>query len=233
VKMSVPKYDDLFNPLLKTMKELGSSATISELDEAVIKRLHLTDKEIAEQHGDSNKTELQYQLAWTRTYLKVYGLIDNSERGIWVLTPKGKEINPVDPDLVLRKVQELQRDKRNILAVKSLRSSIDVESHRVLETIEEETEEEIWREELLTELLNISPDAFERLCQRLLRESGFVEVKVTGRSGDGGIDGVGIVRLGGLLGFPILFQCKRYSGSVGSSVIRDFRGAMMDALIED
>lgn len=225
--MPIPKRRDLINPLLQTMKELGSSAMISELDEAVTKKLHLTDKDIAQPHGNKNMTELQYQLAWTRTYLKVYGLIDNSERGIWVLTPKGKEINPVDPDLVLRKVQELQRDKRNILAVKSLRSSIDVESHRVLETIEEETEEEIWREELLTELLNISPDAFERLCQRLLRESGFVEVKVTGRSGDGGIDGVGIVRLGGLLGFPILFQCKRYSGSVGSSVIRDFRGAMI------
>jgi restriction system protein len=90
--MSVPKYDDLFNPLLKTMKELGSSATISELDEAVMKRLRLTDKEIAEQHGDSNKTELQYRLSWARTYLKAYGLLDNSERGIWVLSPKGKQV---------------------------------------------------------------------------------------------------------------------------------------------
>jgi len=87
--------------------------------------------------------------------------------------------------------------------------------------------EETWREELLTKLLNLSPDAFERLCQRLLRESGFVEVRVTGRSGDGGIDGVGIVRLGGLLGFPVLFQCKRYRGSVSPSAIRDFRGAMI------
>ncbi|HET8853027.1 MAG TPA: restriction endonuclease, partial [Ktedonobacteraceae bacterium] len=87
--------------------------------------------------------------------------------------------------------------------------------------------EETWREELLSQLLDVAPDAFERLCQRVLRESGFVEVRVTGRSGDGGIDGVGIVRLGGLLGFPILFQCKRYQGSVGASTIRDFRGAMI------
>lgn len=70
------------------------------------------------------------------------------------------------------------------------------------------------------------PDAFERLCQRLLRESGFVEVEVTGKSGDGGIDGRGIIRLAGLISFPVLFQCKRYSGSVGSNVVRDFRGAM-------
>jgi restriction system protein len=225
--MSVPKYDDLFNPLLKTMKELGSSATISELDEAVMKRLRLTDKEIAEQHGDSNKTELQYRLSWARTYLKAYGLLDNSERGIWVLSPKGKQVDSVDPRQVVRYVQEIQKDKKSTLLVKSIKLPVDVEGTRALEAFKEEVEEEAWRGELLDRLLNISPDAFERLCQRLLRESGFVEVKVTGRSGDGGIDGVGIVRLGGLLGFPILFQCKRYSGSVGSSVIRDFRGAMI------
>lgn len=225
--MSVPKHSDLFNPLLKTMKELGSSATISELDEAVTKRLHLTDKEIAEQHGDSNKTELQYRLSWARTYLKAYGLLDNSERGIWVLAPKGKEVDSVDPRQVVRYVQELKRNKTNLLVGDATRVPANVEVARASEAFQEETEEETWRAELLMKLHNLSPDAFERLCQRLLRESGFVEVKVTGRSGDGGIDGVGIVRLGGLLGFPILFQCKRYRGSVGSSVIRDFRGAMI------
>src|SRR6185437_16138890 len=68
--------------------------------------------------------------------------------------------------------------------------------------------------------------AFERLCQRVLRESGFVKVEVSGRSGDGGIDGTGVLRLN-LLSFQVLFQSKRYRGSVGSSVVRDFRGAMV------
>ncbi len=71
------------------------------------------------------------------------------------------------------------------------------------------------------------PDAFERLVQRMLRESGFIQVKVTGRSGDGGVDGKGIMRLSGLLGFHVIFQCKRYRGSVGASQVRDFRGAMV------
>ena len=93
--------------------------------------------------------------------------------------------------------------------------------------LEQSALEETWREELLSILTELTPDAFERLCQRLLRESGFTEVKVTGRTGDGGIDGVGIVRLGGLLSFPIIYQCKRYKGSVGASTIRDFRGAMI------
>jgi restriction system protein len=73
----------------------------------------------------------------------------------------------------------------------------------------------------------ISPDAFERLAKRILRESGFVQVEVTGRSGDGGIDGKGIMRLSGLLSFHVIFQCKKYKGTVTASDIRDFRGAMI------
>ena len=76
-------------------------------------------------------------------------------------------------------------------------------------------------------IIEAIPRCFRASLSASSSESGFVEVKVTGRSGDGGIDGVGIVRLGGLLGFPVLFQCKRYHGSVGSGTIRDFRGAMI------
>jgi restriction system protein len=61
----------------------------------------------------------------------------------------------------------------------------------------------------------------------MLRESGFVQVEVTGRTGDGGIDGKGIVRVGGLLSFHVLFQCKKYQGSVSAGAIRDFRGALI------
>ncbi len=76
-------------------------------------------------------------------------------------------------------------------------------------------------------LLEMQPDAFERLCQRVLRESGFIQVEVTGRSGDGGIDGHGLVRLAGLISFPVIFQCKRYRNTISSSIVRDFRGAMV------
>ena len=220
--MVIPKYDGLFNPLLEAIKELGGSASIAELEEEVAQNLHLTDKEIAEPN-DERRTKLQYRLAWARTYLKAYGLLDNSERGVWVLTAKGKDIDSVDPRQVTRFVLDLKKGQRSKSTQKNKGNAMDVEVVEVAEAVLEET----WREELLPRLLNLSPAAFERLSQRLLRESGFVEVKVTGRSGDGGIDGVGIVRLGGLLGFPVLFQCKRYQGSVGPGVIRDFRGAMI------
>lgn len=219
--IAIPKFDELFNPVLEAIKKLGGSASISELDEEVTKNLHLTDKEIAQAHNE-RMTELEYQLAWARSYLKAYELLDNSQRGIWVLTAKDKDVDTVDPRQVTRFVRGLRKGKSSKIAVKDPGTIVDVgvaEAEAVLE--------ETWREELIARLLEMSPDAFERLCQRLLRESGFVEVKVTGRTGDGGIDGVGIVRLGGLLGFPVLFQCKRYRGSVSPSVIRDFRGAMI------
>lgn len=219
--MTIPKYDELFNPVLESIKKLGGSASISELDEEVTKNLHLTDEDISESHNE-RMTELEYRLTWARSYLKTYELLDNTERGVWVLTAKGKDVDVVDPRQVARFVHSLKKGKSSKIAEKNL------ETNRSIGIAEAEVVlEETWREELMARLLALAPDAFERLCQRLLRESGFVEVKVTGRSGDGGIDGVGIVRLGGLLGFPILFQCKRYKGSVPPSVIRDFRGAMI------
>ena len=88
-----------------------------------------------------------------------------------------------------------------------------------------ESSELDWKDQLIERLLAMPPDAFERLARRLLREAGFVSATVTGRSGDGGIDGIGVYRLS-LLSFPVFFQCKRYRGSVRASAVRDFRGAM-------
>lgn len=220
--MSIPKSYDLYNQVLRAIRNLGGSASISELDEEVIKSLKLTDKEIAKPH-DERRTELEYQLAWARTYLKAYGLLDNSERGVWVLTAKGKENQAVNSKEVRRFVNSKKKERRQNQPEKGDELATKVTTPEFAEEVLEQS----WREELLKVLLNLPSDSFERLCQRLLRESGFVQVEVTGRSGDGGIDGVGIVRLAGLLSFPILFQCKRYKGSVSPSTIRDFRGAMV------
>lgn len=140
---------------------------------------------------------------------------------MWALTPQGSKTESVDS----RQVRRHLLDRRRKVHAKRPQAV----TSRVVEELEatEETPEQTWREHLEATLLALPPAAFERLCQRMLRESGFVQVEVTGRSGDGGIDGTGRVTLGGLLSFPILFQCKRYQGSVGPSTIRDFRGAMI------
>jgi restriction system protein len=208
--MAVPTYDNLFNPLLAALHELGGSGSVPELEEKVAELLKLSEADINDIHRDS-QTKLSYRLAWARNYLKRFGLLENSTRGVWALTAKGREVKKVDKDEVNRAVR---------LAVRQSSPKNDAQT-----VVEAATE--LWQEGLLKQLMQLSPAAFERLCQRVLREAGFVQVEVTGRSGDGGIDGRGIIKVGGLLSFRIIFQCKRYSGSVSSQQIRDFRGAMV------
>lgn len=83
-----------------------------------------------------------------------------------------------------------------------------------------------WRKKLRNVLVNMNPYSFEKLTQRLLRECGFDDVRVTKKSGDGGIDGTGRLKINGIFSFNIAFQCKRYQGSVGAPDIRDFRGSL-------
>ncbi|MGH8728564.1 MAG: restriction endonuclease [Burkholderiales bacterium] len=209
--MSVPKYDELFNPLLEVLRNLGGSASIPEQEDEVASILNLSENDLAEVHR-GNRTKFSYRLAWTRNYLKRFGLLENSSRGVWALTAAGQKTNHVNKNEVRRVVVSLDRKEQR-------------ETDK--ETALAEEAKLTWQEELLECVRAMAPDAFERLCQRLLRESGFIQVEVTGRSGDGGIDGKGVVRLGGLLSFHMIFQCKRFKGAVGASVVRDFRGAMV------
>ncbi|MFA6096035.1 MAG: restriction endonuclease [Candidatus Paceibacterota bacterium] len=211
--MAIPTYDNLFNPVIKALHELGGSGSIAEIEEKVANLLKLSEDEINEIHR-GNRTKLGYRLAWSRNYLKRFGVLENSSRGVWALTTKGREVNSVDKNIVNHFVKTIDRETDSIEA-------------EVAEGTEPEGAPKLWEEELLEQCLQLSPEAFERLCQRILRESGFVQVEVTGRSGDGGIDGRGIIKIGGLLSFRIIFQCKRYAGSVSSQQIRDFRGAMV------
>ena len=219
--MRMPSYDNMMNPLLTALCGLGGSASIAELLEQVIEDEGFPPELVEMQHSDkSSDTELAYRLAWARTYLKKYGLITNSERGVWALTPEGVEHGEVDPQEASRLVRQRgNRERENKL--------VSVEEGAAPDSGEVPEEADAWREFLMEALLEMKPDAFERLCQRLLRESGFTQVEVTGRSGDGGIDGNGLVRLAGLLSFPVVFQCKRYRNTISSNVIRDFRGAMI------
>ncbi len=203
--MAVPTYDDLFNPLLQALHELGGSASLPEIEEKVADVLKLTEEEINEIHR-GNRTKLNYRLAWARNYLKRYSLIENSARGVWSLTQKGNVTKSVDKAIVNKAVKSFASKQKDLA---------------------EKEEIEGWEEELLSILKNLTPGEFEKLCQRILREAGFIQVNVTGRSGDGGIDGTGLIKIGGFLSFRVIFQCKRYQGSISSQQIREFKGTMV------
>lgn len=207
------KYDDFMNPVILALKQLGGSGTNEEIDSRVGDILKIPSEQLETLHNPEKGgiTEIEYRLHWTRTYLKKYGVIDNSSRGIWSLTPRGSAIETVDQREVVRVVKEQTKNQKQI----------DPETDAVVD------KEVRWQEELLEVILKMPPSSFERLIQRMLRESGFIQVAVTGQTGDGGIDGHGILRLSGFLSFQIIFQAKRWKGSIGAGQIRDFRGAMV------
>lgn len=197
---TIPTRYELQDPVLAALKQLGGSGTNEEIYEKVIELMKLPAEVVDLPHGtgSAGQTALAYEMAWARTYLKNAGKIESPTRGVWAI-----------------------KDSTSLLPM-----IIPLET-TVKPEVENEADTEIWKEHLQKVLTQkVSPAGFERLIQRMLRESGFVQVEVTGRSGDGGIDGRGIVRLNGFLTFHVFFQCKRYSGAVSVEKIRDFRGAM-------
>lgn len=202
--MAVPKFDYMFNPLLRALRAFGGSASTAELEDKVAEYLDLSEEDIRRSHGGKGRkrseTRFGYNLGWSRSYLKKYGLIDNPYRGEWVLTEKGKRIHQVDPE-------EVKRNFKNKPKPKKLKAKN-------------------WEGEAL-ELINaMSNEGFEKFCKQLLQKEGFVEIEVTSKSDNGRIDGKGIVRQGCILSFHVHFQCNRNEECVSEGV-RDFRGAML------
>lgn len=213
----LPIFDELMNPLLRALQMLGGSGSIEEIYVKTVEITGLSEDVLAQIHDPEkgSQTEVAYRLAWARTYLRKYGLLENSSRGVWSLTEKAKSLERVDSSEVVRFVRALDKHE-------------GPKKRPLDETTRELSEEERWKDKLSALLTQkLDPGGFERLVQRLLRESGFIQVEVTGRTGDGGIDGKGIARIHGFMSFHVLFQCKRYKGSVSAGDIRDFRGAMV------
>jgi restriction system protein len=217
---------------LEALRAVGGSATIQELDEKVTELEGVTEAEQGfAMPGTDTRPRLNYYLAWARTYLKRGGALENSGRGIWALTERGTAITSrAQTALIYEKVQQEEREKARAKRhgdrqrdAGKVAGSTELQVH--IEEIET-PDRNNWKSGLLEVLTVMNPKAFERLAQRLLREAGFTKVEVRGKSGDGGIDGVGVLRVN-LVSFQVFFQCKRWKGSVGASEIRDFRGAMM------
>ncbi|WP_378958035.1 restriction endonuclease [Mediterraneibacter gnavus] len=227
-KILAPTYTELIVPTYKALLELGGSGTNSEICEQVIKDLQLPDEVVDETHmGKINQTELEYQLAWARTYLKNYGVIVNSARSVWSITSDYTveiELNPTK--IVAYTVNKNAKKRMEKSEEKHAADEKPENNNPADDEMEFPDEIKPWREKLAEVLQNMDPYGFERLTQRLLRECGFTQVEVTKKSGDGGIDGTGKLKINGIFSFNVAFQCKRYKGAVGAGDIRDFRGSL-------
>ncbi|MFO1193196.1 MAG: restriction endonuclease [Rhodoferax sp.] len=208
-----------FGPLLDALRGLGGSAKPDEAVDRVSADLGISD-EILNETLPSGGSRFRNQVAWARFYLVREGLISSSKHGVWSLTESGIRTHLTQEqsrNLFLKWVKIFQEQRKQKAGSEPIAEKVAEGSGGVSKD---------YRNETLDVLLSLPPAGFERLSQRLLREAGFTQVVVTGQSGDGGIDGFGILQVNPLVSFKVLFQCKRYTKSVAPSQVRDFRGAM-------
>lgn len=215
--VELPKYTDFMLPTLRVIRDLGGSAAIEEIVDKVSAAMGLTQEQLDATYAVSGAQIVPDRMSWARSWLKLAGFLESGGRGLWVLTDAGR--HAADDTEAQLKAKVRQAAAAYNASKKARQALIEPNDEGAAD------EEPGWADLLLKQLRNMKPDAFERLAQRLLRESGFVRVEVTGKSGDGGIDGSGVLRMN-LISFQVLFQCKRYAGSVSAGTVRDFRGAM-------
>lgn len=215
----LPKYSAFHWPTVLALREIGGSGSNDEINQTVIQREGFSEEDQAILHGDGPQTEIEYRLAWARSWLKGMGLATNSKQGIWSLTEAGRTVTEDEvPDLRRKYLAEMKAKRDAKAAAAAAAAPEDSQGEDGPADVE-------WQDRLLESLMSMDPSAFERLTKRLLREAGFTNTTVTGQSGDGGIDGTGTYRMS-LVSFPVFFQCKRYRNAVGPGAVRDFRGAM-------
>jgi len=222
-KTKGPSFLRFVAPIVETLRELGNSGTASEVADRVLDRLGVSEGE-QEETTSNGHSRVRNQIGWARFYLAKAGYLDASQRGVWSLTEAGRAAK-LDTDAVQTMLRDVRKKfPRNVAETARAGGPVEEDEEADAETAEEEKD---YKVRLLEILRALPPSGFERICQRLLRESGFQQVVVTGSSGDGGIDGHGVLEVNPLVTFKVLFQCKRYGDRpVTPSQVRDFRGAM-------
>jgi restriction system protein len=215
-----PQFIRFFLPILQVLKESGRSGTASEIVDRSLELAKITEAE-QEAVNKNGFSRVKNQVHWARQYLVWAGYLDSSKWGVWRLTDKGMSVDQAAFN-ALELFKNIQ-DSR----IEFQKNTKMQQAQQADEPVAYEPEKKDHRTALLELIKSLSPSGFERLSQRLLRESGFQQVIVTGKSGDGGIDGIGTFQVNPFVSFNVLFQCKRYQGAVSPSQVRDFRGAMM------
>ncbi len=226
----IPRYTKLLQATFSALKKLGGSGNNEDILNQIIMDLGIPDEVADIPHkGNPNKTELSYQADWARTYLRIFGVIENSARSVWSICPKYVSIDELDEKVIVEYVHKNGASSKSDKKA-SVTENNPEDDDPTNDDIEYPDELKPWREKLAVILQNMDPYGFERLAQRVLRECGFSQVTVTKKSGDGGIDGTGKLKIKGIFSFNVAFQCKRYKGVVGPGEIRDFRGSLTNSI---
>ena len=231
--VELPPYSAYLFPVLQAIDQAHGSANKREVDEAVVDLMGLIPEQLAVVYPEGSKakgSKVLHRIAFARTSLKLIGALDNSVRGIWTITSNGRTLLAEGADAVrqadweMRKQLTLKRNEREKSDLEGA-PSLTPDSDDAAETEGPESADVSWREDVLERIHALDPSAFERLCALLLRRAGCRSVEVTQRSGDEGLDGIGVLEIS-LLSFPVFFQAKNHRRAIPPAVVRELRGAM-------
>lgn len=226
-----PTYEHLLIPALEVIGAAGGSLGRAEVKDKVVQHAGLSDEQLSVTYPEGRNAGRSIALdriGWALSSLKLMGALDNSTRGVWSITSRGRELLAQGCDAVVtanRTARGEARRRRRSLTITSADVNLDHQDRDAEELAEQASD--VWRSELLAVLTAMPPDSFERLCARLLRSLGCRDVEVSRYSDDEGLDGTGVLQVS-LLSFPVFFQAKRYKidHPIQPNKIREFRGAM-------
>lgn len=216
--------------ILNALRQMGGSGTARDVIRSVAK-LHSVSAERQEVRNKGVALRFYNQVAWAKQYLNWEDLVGSTKRGVWNLTEKGWKTNLTEDstqDLFLKWVK-IHAKNRSKAKENTVGPKTNVAETVVLEELPPLNSDAFklqHREALLELLQNLSADGFERLCRDLMLEMGLRDVICVGGSGDGGIDGRGLLELNPVVTLRVAYQCKKYSAGVSVSQIREFQSSI-------
>jgi len=195
--MVLPKEKEIQIPLLEVLIEIGGQGKPKDIYDLVTKKFpHLREEDLQETLP-SGGNKWTNRIQWVRQALIQKGEMTSPSRGVWAITEKGiKRITGIEVTETSLSFQEIYDEY-----------------------------ESAFRSQLLENIYELTPHQFEQFARKILQAYGFIDVKVTNISSDGGIDGYGKLRLG-LASMNVAYQCKRWEGNVGRPEVDKFRGAI-------
>jgi len=222
----LPAYSDLILTTVRAVIRLGGSATAREVTSQVVSDLAPTEDMLAVvQPNRPESSVLMERINWARSYAKLIGALESPKRGVFLVTPLGKELAALPPEEGARRTMELDREYRRNRpgrarerTAKPTPADPEEAEAQAAEAEEEEslfrieasgTEPERWQDALLARLHRLKPDAFEEFVLYLLRLYG-LQLERVGGTGDEGIDGIGTAPISPVLSSRVAVQVKRY-----------------------
>lgn len=237
--MAIPKFEDFLYPFLLQLKDKDVST--KEMKNALVKHFNLTEEDCSLKTKGGSTFQFNDRIGWCRQWLRRALFIEIPQRGIYRITPRGKDFLKSHSDLRqedLLKYPEFAEYANTPIPDKD---GNDKYAQNLFEELGEMTPTEQMdiafkkinddlAADLLQRVLDLSPDFFEKLVLDLLLNMGYGGMnremaKVTPTSHDNGIDGIIPEDALGL--DKIYIQAKRYKDTtVGKPEIQQFIGAL-------